>query len=71
MQYITFIKKNDRSKIAQLVTKAWTLQQGDRFLISYANESSAIFNELDHYSPPISSLGNREYILMARVYKLL
>ena len=30
--YVNSIK-NDHSKIAQLVTKAWTLQQGDRSLI--------------------------------------
>ena len=64
-------KKNNRSKIAQLVTKAWTLQQGDRSLINYANELSAIFSELDQYRPPISSSGDGEYILTDRVYKLL
>ena len=64
-------KKNDCSKIAQLVTKAWTLQQGDLPLIISANELSSIFSELDHYRPPISSSRDREYILGGRVYKLL
>ena len=45
----SFHSKNDRSKIAQLVTKAWMLQQGDWSLISYANELNSIFGELDHY----------------------
>ena len=53
------------------MTKAWTLQQGDRSLINYANELSVIFRKLDHFRPPISSLGDREYILVDRVYKLL
>ena len=71
MQFIIFTKKNDLFKIAQLVAKAWILQQGDRSLTSFANELSAIFNELDNYRSLISSSGDREYILMDRVYKLL
>ena len=40
-------KKNDRLKIAQLVNRAGTLQQGDRSVLAYANELRAIFSELD------------------------
>ena len=64
-------KKNDRSKRAQLVIKTWTLQRGDQSLISYANELSSIFGELDHYRPPISSSEDRAYILADRLYKVL
>ena len=28
-------------------------------------------SELDHYRPPVYSIGGRDYILMERVYKLL
>ena len=64
-------KKNDKSKITQLVTKACTLQQGDKSVLAYANELSSIFSELDHYWPPGHNTEDREYILMNRVYKIL
>ena len=47
------------------------LQQGERSIITYANELSSIVGELDHYRLPIHSSGGRDYILMGRVYKLL
>ena len=40
-------KKNDRSKIAQLVAQAGALQQGEKFVLKYAND-------LDHYRPFVS-----------------
>ena len=64
-------KKNDRSKIAQLVNKACVLQHGERSILGYANELSTIFSELDHYRPPVHNTGDRDYIIMDRVYKLL
>ena len=64
-------KKNDQSKIAQLVNRACVLQQGNQSLLSYANELSSIFSELEHYRHPVCSSGDRDYILMDRVYKLL
>ena len=47
------------------------LQQGEQSIITYANELSSIFGELDHYMPQVHNYGDREYILMDRVYKLL
>ena len=52
------------------MNKACMLQQGEKSIIAYANELSSIFGELDHYRPPINSSGDRDYILMDRVYKL-
>ena len=59
------------SKVAQLVTQAGTLQQGKKSVLTYANELSDIFNELDHYRPPDHDSADRKYALMDRVYKLL
>ena len=64
-------KKNDRSKIAQLVNKTSVLQQGEQSILRYANELITIFSEIDHYRPCVHSIGGRDYILMDRVYKLL
>ena len=64
-------KKNDRSKIAQLVNKASILQQGEQSILRYANELITIFSEIDHYRPRVHSIGGKDYILMDRVYKLL
>ena len=64
-------KKSDESKIAQLVTLAVTLQQADKSILTYANELSSIYSELDHYRPPAHKSVDREYVLMDRVYKLL
>ena len=30
-----------------------------------------MFSELDHYRPPVHNSGDRDYILMDRIYKLL
>ena len=64
-------KKNDRAKIAQLVTQASSLQQGEKLVLTYANELSDIFSELDHYHPLDHELEDKEYILMDPVYKVL
>ena len=47
------------------------MQQGDKSLLVYAKELSAIFSELDHYRPPAHDSVDREYILADRVYRLL
>ena len=64
-------KKNDRAKIAQLVTQAASLLQGEKSVLTYANLLSDIFNELGHYHPLDYESAVREYVLMDRVYKLL
>ena len=58
-------------KISQLATRAVTLQQGEKSVLTYANELSDINSELDHYRPPDLELADMEYGLMDRVYKLL
>ena len=40
-------------------------------MLTYANELSDIFSELDHYHPLDHELSNKEYVLMDQVYKLL
>ena len=47
------------------------LYQGEWSIITYANELSSIFRELDHHRLPVHSSGDRDYILMDRVYTLL
>ena len=64
-------KKNDRAKITQSAIRVGSLQQGDKSLLAYANELSAIYSELDHYRPPAHDSVDREYILTDRVYRLL
>ena len=44
--------KNEKAKIAKLITRAGALQQGEKSVVTYANELSDIFSELDHYRPP-------------------
>ena len=64
-------KKNDRSKIAQLVSRSCALQQGEKSVLTYANELSDIYRELDYYRPLAHNSVEWEYILMDRVYRLL
>ena len=61
-------QKNDQAKIAELVIRAGSLQQGDKSVLAYANELSAIYSELDHYRPPAHDSVDREHILTNRVF---
>ena len=49
------LKKNDRSKIAQLVNEASVLQQGERSILGYVHELTTIFSEIHHNRPPVHS----------------
>ena len=40
-------------------------------MLTYANELSDFFSELDHYRPPDHESADWEYVLMDRGYKLL
>ena len=64
-------KKNDGSKVVQILSIVVSLQKGDQSVISYAIELSTIFSELDHYQPYVHITRNKEYILMDWVYKIL
>ena len=57
-------KKNDQSKIAQLVSRSCALQHGERSVLTYTNELSDIYRELDHYRPLAHNSVEWEYILM-------
>ena len=49
MPLSNIIKKNDKTKIGQLVIKAGALQQGEKAILAYANELRMIYSELDYY----------------------
>ena len=44
-------KQGDKSKIIDLITKSFSLKQGDKDIITYSNELRAIHNKLDHCYP--------------------
>ena len=44
-------KQGDKSKIIDLITKSFSLKQGDKDIITYSNELRVIHNELDHCYP--------------------
>ena len=66
-----YSKKEDESKIYELVSSTYGIKQGQNSVIVYANELVAISKELDHYRPPNLSSIDREYILRDRVYLFL
>ena len=66
-----YSKKNDSSKISALVSRANSLQQGDKSVMEYANELSSIYNELNFYRPPQYSTLQWEYTVQDRIYHLL
>ena len=54
-------KRDDRQKIIDLYIKSFTLQQGDRDVLTYSNELEAVFNDLDHCRPPSTDSVARAY----------
>ena len=44
-------KNSNKAKIIDLISRSYTLKQGDRDIISYSNELRAIHTELDHCCP--------------------
>ena len=65
------LKKEDESKIYELVSSTYCIKQGQILFLVYANELVAIWKELDHYRPPNPNSIDREYILRDRVYLFL
>ena len=41
-------KKGDKAKIIDLISRSYTLKQGDKDILTYSNELRAIHTELDH-----------------------
>ena len=64
-------KKEDESKIYELVSSTYGIKQGQHLVLVYANELVAIWKELDHYRPPNPSAIDQEYIWRDRVYLFL
>ena len=44
-------KKGNKAKIIDLISRSYTLKQGDKDILSYSNELRAIHTELDHCCP--------------------
>ena len=44
-------KQGDKSKIIDLISKSFSIKQGDKDVISYSNELRAIYHKLDHCYP--------------------
>ena len=49
-------EKNDQDKIAQQINIEIAQYQGDQSFLSYTNELSEIYSELDHNRPPSMTL---------------
>ena len=64
-------KKEDESKIYELVSSTYGIKQGQSSVLVCANELVAVWKELDHYRPPTPNSIDREYILRDRVYLFL
>ena len=64
-------KKEDESKIYELVSSTYSIKQGQRSVLVYARKLVAIWNELDHYRPPTPNSIDRKYILRDKVYLFL
>ena len=64
-------KRDDRQKIIDLYVKSFTLQQGDRDVLTYSNELRAVFNDLDHCRPPSTDPVARAYEATNRLCQFL
>ena len=64
-------KRDDRHKIIDLYIKSFTLQQGDRDVLTYSNELRAVFNDLDHCRPPSTDSIARAYEATNRLCQFL
>ena len=64
-------KRDDRQKIIDLYIKSFTLQQGDRDVLTYSNELRAVFNDLDHCRPPSTNSVARAYEATNRLCQFL
>ena len=64
-------KRYDRQKIIDLYIKSFTLQQGDRDVLTYSNEPRAVFNDLDHCRHPSTDSVARAYEATNRLCQFL
>ena len=64
-------KKNNIATLYELVHRAANLRQGDRSVMDYNNELTALWAEIDHYMLPDPDSVDRKYILQLRVFQFL
>ena len=64
-------KKHNIATLYELVHWASNLRQGDRLVLDYSNELTALWAEIDHYMPPDPTSVDRQYTLQLRVFKFL
>ena len=64
-------KKHNIATLYELVHRASNLRQGDRLVLDYINELTALWAEIDHYMPPDPTSVDRQYTLQLRVFKFL
>ena len=64
-------KKHNIATLYELVHRASNLRQGDRLVLDYSNELTALWAEIDHYMPPDPTSVDRQYTLQLRVFKFL
>ena len=64
-------KKNNIATLYELVHRPANLRQGDRLVMDYNNELTALWAEIDHYMPPDPHSIDRKYILQLRVSSFL
>ena len=56
-------KKHNIATLYELVHWASNLRQGDRLVLDYNNELTALWAETDHYMPPDPTSVDRQYTL--------
>ena len=64
-------KKHNIATLYELVHWDANLRQGDRSVLDYSNELTALWAEIDHYMPPDEKSFDRKYTLQLRVFKFL
>ena len=64
-------KGEDRMKIINLYIKSFSLQQGEKDVLTYSNELRDIFNDLDHCRPPSTDPRARAYEATNRLCQFL
>ena len=67
----THSKKHNIATLYELVHRASNLRQGDRLVLDYSNELTALWANIDHYMPPDPTSIDCKYTLQLRVFKFL
>ena len=64
-------KEGDKAKIIDLISRSYTLKQGDKDILTYSNELRAIHIELDHCYPQSTDPVAKAREVTNRLYQLL